>query len=162
MGEFSAPPPDGRGPPGLPRGSPQGFSAQLVGQGHTLDVFACALDQVGLAEMRPTIERTGGSVVLAESFQHEVFRNSLIRMLSSEGEESLGLASSATFEVIPSRDVKVSGVIGPVASMDKQGPVRRRARPCRRQPSARSFRGLRRSEAGPTRCFASPAGTALH
>lgn len=76
----------------------QGLATQLVNQGHTLDVFACALDQVGLAEMRPAIERTGGSVVLAESFQHEVFRNSLIRMLSSEGEESLGLSSSATFE----------------------------------------------------------------
>ncbi|KAG2561822.1 hypothetical protein PVAP13_8KG124800 [Panicum virgatum] len=35
-----------------------GLAKQLVSQGHVLDVFASALDQVGLAEMKVAIERT--------------------------------------------------------------------------------------------------------
>ena len=48
--------------------------------------------------MRVAIERTGGFVVLAESFAHEVFRASFSRMFCQEGDAALGLASSAVFE----------------------------------------------------------------
>ena len=34
---------------------------RLVGSGHALDVFACALDQVGLAEMRPAVSDSGAA-----------------------------------------------------------------------------------------------------
>ncbi|CAH1436426.1 unnamed protein product [Lactuca virosa] len=44
------------------------LSKQMVSQGHVLDLFASALDQVGVAEMKVIIERTGGLVVLSESF----------------------------------------------------------------------------------------------
>lgn len=37
----------------------EGLTDRLVASGHTLDVFACSLDQVGLAEMRPAISGTG-------------------------------------------------------------------------------------------------------
>lgn len=97
-----------------------GMAAQLVQQGHAMDVFACALDQTGLAEMKGCVERTGGMVVLAESFSHIVFKNSFARLFSREGEGALGLSSSATLEVVTSRDVKVAGALGPVASADKK------------------------------------------
>ncbi|VAH94095.1 unnamed protein product [Triticum turgidum subsp. durum] len=42
------------------------IGSQLVHQGHVLDLFACALDQVGVAEMKVAVERTGGIVVLAK------------------------------------------------------------------------------------------------
>ena len=42
-------------------------ATQLCTNGHCLDVFACSLDQVGLAEMKVCAEKTGGMVVLAES-----------------------------------------------------------------------------------------------
>lgn len=37
----------------------EGLAERLVASGHTLDVFACSLDQVGLAEMRPAVSGTG-------------------------------------------------------------------------------------------------------
>ncbi|CAM0150497.1 unnamed protein product [Urochloa decumbens] len=68
-----------------------GLAKQLVSQGHVLDVFASALDQVGLAEMKVAIERTGGLVVLSESFGHSVFKDSFKRIFEG-GEQSLGLS----------------------------------------------------------------------
>ena len=44
---------------------------------HVVDVFACSLDQVGLHEMRVCIDRTGGVVVLGDSFTQSVFKESL-------------------------------------------------------------------------------------
>ncbi|MQL85480.1 hypothetical protein Taro_017982 [Colocasia esculenta] len=68
-----------------------GLSKQLVHQGHVLDLFACALDQVGLAELKVAVERTGGIVVLAESFGHSVFKDSFRRVFQSS-DFDLGLS----------------------------------------------------------------------
>lgn len=46
--------------------------------------------QVGVAEMKVAVERTGGLVVLSESFGHSVFKDSFKRVFE-EGEQSLGL-----------------------------------------------------------------------
>ncbi|XP_027113534.1 protein transport protein SEC23 [Coffea eugenioides] len=100
----------------------EGISKQLVHQGHVLDVFACALDQVGVAELKAVVEKTGGFVVLAESFGHSVFRDSLKRVFQS-GDYDLGLSSSGIFEVNCSKDIKIQGIIGPCASLDKKGPL---------------------------------------
>jgi protein transport protein SEC23 len=36
------------------------LATELVASEHTVDIYACALDQMGLAEMRVLVERTGG------------------------------------------------------------------------------------------------------
>ncbi|XP_024022221.1 protein transport protein SEC23 [Morus notabilis] len=100
----------------------EGLSKQLVHQGHVLDLFACALDQVGMAELKVAIEKTGGLVVLAESFGHSVFKDSLKRVFQS-GDHDLGLASNGIFEINCSKDIKVQGIIGPCASLEKKGPL---------------------------------------
>ncbi|KAF8118389.1 hypothetical protein N665_0005s0152 [Sinapis alba] len=98
------------------------LAKQLVHQGHVLDVFASSVDQVGIAEMKVAVEQTGGVVVLAESFGHSVFRDSLKRVFQS-GENDLGLSSCGIFEINCSKGVKVQGIIGPCASLDKKGPL---------------------------------------
>ncbi|CAO2147389.1 unnamed protein product [Urochloa humidicola] len=97
-----------------------GLAKQLVSQGHVLDVFASALDQVGLAEMKVAIERTGGLVVLSESFGHSVFKDSFKRIFEG-GEQSLGLSFNGTIEINCSKDIKVQGIIGPCTSLEKKG-----------------------------------------
>ncbi|KAK1294638.1 Protein transport protein Sec24-like [Acorus calamus] len=98
------------------------LAKQLVNQGHVLDLFACALDQVGVAELKFAVERTGGLVVLAESFGHSVFKDSLRRIFQSS-EFDLGLSFNGIFEVNCSKDVKVQGIIGPCTSLEKKGPL---------------------------------------
>lgn len=100
----------------------EGLSKQLVNQGHVLDLFACALDQVGVAELKVAVERTGGLVVLAESFGHSVFKDSL-KHVFQVGEYDLGLCSSGIFEVCCSKEIKIQGVLGPCASVEKKGPL---------------------------------------
>lgn len=100
----------------------EALAKQLVHQGHVLDLFACALDQVGVAELKVAVERTGGLVVLAESFGHSVFKDSLRRVFRSE-DKDLGLSSNGIFEINCSKDVKVQGILGPCASLEKKGPL---------------------------------------
>ncbi|VAH94100.1 unnamed protein product [Triticum turgidum subsp. durum] len=98
------------------------IGSQLVHQGHVLDLFACALDQVGVAEMKVAVERTGGIVVLAESFGHSVFKDSLRRIFQSS-DSDLGLSFNGIFEINCSKDVKIQGIIGPCTSLEKKGPL---------------------------------------
>ncbi|KAF0908550.1 hypothetical protein E2562_026338 [Oryza meyeriana var. granulata] len=98
------------------------ISKQLVHQGHVLDLFACALDQVGVAEMKVAVERTGGIVVLAESFGHSVFKESLQRIFQSS-DNDLGLSFNGIFELNCSKDVKIQGIIGPCSSLEKKSPL---------------------------------------
>ncbi|KAJ9172514.1 hypothetical protein P3X46_015744 [Hevea brasiliensis] len=100
----------------------EGLAKQLVHQGHVLDLFACALDQVGIAELKVAVEKTGGLVVLAESFGHSVFKDSLRRVFQL-GDYDLGLSSNGIFEINSSKDTKVQGIIGPCASLEKKGPL---------------------------------------
>ncbi|TVU00585.1 hypothetical protein EJB05_53974, partial [Eragrostis curvula] len=95
------------------------IAKQLVHQGHVLDVFACAVDQVGVAEMKVAIEKTGGIVVLAESFGHSVFKDSLLRIFQS-ADDSLGLSFNGILEINCSKDVKIQGIIGPCTSLEKE------------------------------------------
>ncbi|WOL12215.1 hypothetical protein Cni_G20981 [Canna indica] len=96
------------------------LAKQLVNQGHVLDLFASALDQVGVAEIKVAVERTGGLVVLAESFGHSVFKDSFKRIFE-DGKESLGLSFNGTFEINCSKDIKIQGIIGPCTSLEKKG-----------------------------------------
>nr|GMD74254.1 protein transport protein SEC23-like [Ipomoea batatas] len=98
------------------------LAKQLVSQGHVLDVFASALDQVGVAEMKVAIEKTGGLVVLAESFGHSVFKDSFKRVFD-DSEQSLGLSFNGTLEIKCSKDIKIQGIIGPCTSLEKKGPA---------------------------------------
>ncbi|KAK3121955.1 hypothetical protein QOZ80_8BG0663240 [Eleusine coracana subsp. coracana] len=98
------------------------LSKQLVHQGHVLDLFACALDQVGVAEMKVAVERTGGIVVLAESFGHSVFKDSLQRIFQSS-DNDLDLSFNGIFEINCSKDVKIQGIIGPCTSLEKKSPL---------------------------------------
>ena len=95
---------------------------------HTVDVFACSLDQVGLLEMMELVEATGGLAVLGDSFGQSVFKESLRRVFQRFADDvpedggQLQMAFSCSLEVLTSREFKVSGAIGPVTSLEKDAP----------------------------------------
>ncbi|MEW5313173.1 MAG: hypothetical protein WDW38_004762 [Sanguina aurantia] len=96
-----------------------GIAVELVMHGHALSVFSCALDQVGMAEMKVCVQSTGGMVVQSDTFASSTYKDSLKRLFLSDGDEGfMGLSSNATFEVIPSRDIKVAGLLGSAARME--------------------------------------------
>jgi protein transport protein SEC23 len=97
-----------------------GLGNRLMANSHVLDVYACALDQVGLAEMRPAVEATGGMMVMAETTASSNFRTSLQKLLERDADGHLKMAFAATFECFTAREIKVCGAIGPLVSLDQK------------------------------------------
>jgi len=98
-----------------------GLGLELVTHGHIMDIFSCALDQPGLYEMKDMVQLTGGQVVQIDTFTNVVFKESLKRMFAKEGEEGfLGMSAHATLEVLPSRDIKVNGLLGSACRAEKK------------------------------------------
>ncbi|PWA93128.1 catabolite repression protein creC [Artemisia annua] len=111
----------------------QDVGKKLVGAHHynkdgalnnSFDIWLALMEEVkivGVAELKVAVEKTGGLVVLAESFGHSVFKNSLLRVFQS-GDNDLGLSSNGIFEVNFSKDIRIQGILGPCASLEKKGP----------------------------------------
>jgi len=93
------------------------LGVRLATHAHTLDVFACSLDQVGLAEMKTAVDQTGGVMVLAEQFRAESFRQSLKRMFRRDENGMLDMYFNGTFSVFCVPQVMVQGAIGPVSAL---------------------------------------------
>ena len=106
------------------------LSDRAVASSMIIDAFACSLDQVGTLELKGLISRSGGLIVLADSFGQSVFRESLRRVFSRLPDPTSGAASGpllmgfgGQIEVLHSRDFKISGAIGSCASLKKTGPT---------------------------------------
>uniref|UniRef100_A0A8P4G5G4 Protein transport protein SEC23 n=1 Tax=Dicentrarchus labrax TaxID=13489 RepID=A0A8P4G5G4_DICLA len=90
--------------------------------GHIIDIYACALDQTGLLEMKCCANYTGGYMVMADSFNTSLFKQTFQRVFTKEVQGSFKMAFAATLEVKTSREIKVSGAIGPCVSLSAKGP----------------------------------------
>ncbi len=71
----------------------------MVNNGHVVDVFACALDQIGYYEMQDLSKKTGGFVVLADSFGDPMYKQSYQRVFAMDLSGNLQMAFNATLEV---------------------------------------------------------------
>lgn len=105
----------------------RGLSDRAIPNNIVVDVFACSLDQVGTLELRPLVARTGGLIVLADKFEQSVFRESLRRVFERPMEPTgvpgnLQMGFGGQIEVLHSREFKIAGAIGPVASLKKTSP----------------------------------------
>lgn len=105
------------------------LSERVVASSIVVDVFACSLDQVGTLETKILVSRSGGLIVLADSFSQSVFRESLRRVFERALDPStsaptgpLQMGFSGQIEVLHSREFKISGAIGSVASLKKASP----------------------------------------
>lgn len=97
------------------------IAQRLVQNGHVLDIFAANLDQVGVLEMKSCCENTGGVMVLTDTFDNPIFKESYMRYFETDANDQLKMALNATIELQCSNEVKVCGVIGPVTSMNRKG-----------------------------------------
>lgn len=107
------------------------LSERAIANFIVVDLFACSLDQVGALEVRTLVSRSGGVIVLADKFQQSVFRESLRKVFERAPENSssyqdgsspqLNMGFGSSIEVLHSREFKLSGAIGPGASLKKTG-----------------------------------------
>ena len=100
-----------------------GIAARAVNAGHAIDVWSCSLDQVGSYEMKSCVDRTGGVFVGSESFDHPMFKNTFEKFFATDESNQLTMGFQSSMEIMTSREIKIAGVIGPVASLNKEGPL---------------------------------------
>jgi len=99
----------------------QAVAKRAVTAGHVVDIFACALDQVGIMEMRPLVERTGGYIVMSESFTGNIFKQSFKAVFARDATgQGLRMAFGGALEVLTSSEFKVCGAIGNCNSLGKK------------------------------------------
>jgi len=90
----------------------QAIAAKASTNGHTIDIYSCALDQTGLHEMRVCVNNTSGLMVMGDSFDSSLFKTSFQRVFTKDSAKHLKMAFNGVLEVKTSRELKVSGAIG--------------------------------------------------
>ena len=88
--------------------------------GHIIDIFAGCLDQVGLLEMKGLCNSTGGHMILTDSFTSSMFRQSFVRVFEKDENDNLLMGFNAVLEVLTTKELKVTGLIGHAVSLNKK------------------------------------------
>eukprot|EP01127_Copromyxa_protea_P001824 TRINITY_DN11732_c0_g1_i1.p1 TRINITY_DN11732_c0_g1~~TRINITY_DN11732_c0_g1_i1.p1 ORF type:complete len:763 (-),score=176.58 TRINITY_DN11732_c0_g1_i1:48-2336(-) len=92
---------------------------RAVAQGHAIDIFSCSLDEIGIFEMRSLVRKTGGIIINGESFGHAPFKESLFKLFNTRLENGLlDMAFDGNLSVVMSPELKVSGAIGHMQSLN--------------------------------------------
>jgi len=98
------------------------LAARAAANCHAVDLFCCCIDQVGLFEFQDLCRKTGGIALMSDMFAKEVFQRTLLQLFERSADGDLQMAFCGTIEVQTTRDLKVSGAVGPLASLDRRGP----------------------------------------
>lgn len=96
------------------------LSTRIIRNGHCVDAFLNALDQVGFAEMRSCVYLTGGTCLLADSFKNVKFVESFQKFFRTNNDRQLAMAFDAKIEVQTSPQWKIAGATGPIISTNKR------------------------------------------
>ncbi|XP_050407148.1 protein transport protein Sec23B [Patella vulgata] len=100
----------------------ESLANRAANNGHVIDLYSCALDQTGLHEMKFCPKYTGGHMVMGDSFNTSLFKQTFQRVFSKDSKSEFKMAFGASVEVKCSREVKVSGAMGPLVSLGVKGP----------------------------------------
>ncbi|ELU11239.1 hypothetical protein CAPTEDRAFT_163091 [Capitella teleta] len=90
--------------------------------GHLIDLYSCALDQTGLHEMKYLTNTTGGFMIMGDSFNTSLFKQTFQRVFSKDAKNEFRMNFSGNVEVKTSRELKVQGCIGSCFSLGTKGP----------------------------------------
>lgn len=100
----------------------EALAVRAANNGHAVDIYSCALDQTGLHEMKFLPSSTGGHMVMGDSFNTSLFKQTFQRVFSKDAKNEFRMAFSGNVEVKTSRELKVQGCIGSCVSLNVKGP----------------------------------------
>ncbi|SMN19829.1 similar to Saccharomyces cerevisiae YPR181C SEC23 GTPase-activating protein, stimulates the GTPase activity of Sar1p [Maudiozyma saulgeensis] len=95
------------------------IATRVADNGHTVDIFAGCYDQVGMSEMQQLTDSTGGVLLLTDAFSTAIFKQSYIRLFSTDEDGFLRMAFNGVMAVKTSKNVKIQGLIGHATAMKK-------------------------------------------
>ncbi|KAI5284568.1 GTPase-activating protein S23, partial [Ascosphaera acerosa] len=96
------------------------LAKRVAHNGHVVDIFAGCLDQVGLLEMKSLANSTGGHMLLTDSFTSSQFKQSFVRIFDKDANGHLVMGFNASLEVLTTKELKVTGLIGHAVSLNKK------------------------------------------
>ncbi|XP_013192170.1 protein transport protein Sec23A isoform X2 [Amyelois transitella] len=100
----------------------EALSLRAATNGHSIDIYSCALDQTGLMEMKQCCNSTGGHMVMGDSFNSSLFKQTFQRVFAKDQKGDYKMAFNGTLEVKCSRELKITGAIGSCVSLNVKGP----------------------------------------
>uniref|UniRef100_A0A673MCY3 Protein transport protein SEC23 n=1 Tax=Sinocyclocheilus rhinocerous TaxID=307959 RepID=A0A673MCY3_9TELE len=77
----------------------EALANRAAASGHIIDIYACALDQTGLLEMKCCTNYTGGYMVMADSFNTSLFKQTFQRVFTKDAQGSFKMALAGTLEI---------------------------------------------------------------
>ncbi|KAL7268370.1 GTPase-activating protein S23 [Rhizina undulata] len=98
----------------------ESMAKRVAHNGHIVDIFAGCLDQVGLLEMKSLANSTGGLMILTDSFTSSMFRQSFAKIFDQDANDNLLMGFNASMEVLTTKELKVTGLIGHAVSLGKK------------------------------------------
>uniref|UniRef100_A0A060T3C0 Protein transport protein SEC23 n=1 Tax=Blastobotrys adeninivorans TaxID=409370 RepID=A0A060T3C0_BLAAD len=88
--------------------------------GHAVDIFAGCYDQIGMQEMKSLPNSTGGVMILSDAFTTAIFKQSVQRIFNKDDQGFLQMGFNASMDVLTTKELKVSGLIGHAVSLNKK------------------------------------------
>jgi protein transport protein SEC23 len=98
----------------------EALAKRVSHNGYVIDIFAGCLDQVGLLEMRGLANTTGGHMILTDSFTSSMYKQSFARVFNKDADDNLLMGFNASLEVLTTKELKVTGLIGHAVSLNKK------------------------------------------
>lgn len=95
----------------------QGLADRSQKAGIVVDIFVASVDQVGILEMKPCFEQTGGFYIMTDSFGNPVFKESFKKFFEVDEAGELKMGFLANLSCSCSKEIKISGAIGQVTSL---------------------------------------------
>ncbi|KAJ3340011.1 GTPase-activating protein S23 [Gonapodya sp. JEL0774] len=89
-------------------------------KGQIIDMFIGCLDQIGVLEMKALSNHTNGVMIMADSFNTAIFKQSFIRLFTKDLEGNLNMGFNAMLDVQTTRELRICGLIGPATSGNKK------------------------------------------
>lgn len=101
----------------------EGLGKRAAENGHAIDIYAFALDQTGLYEMKYLANHTGGHMIMGDSFNTSLFKQTWQKVFAKDvANQHFKMAFCAQVEIKCSRELKICGIIGPCISLNRRNP----------------------------------------
>ena len=83
-----------------------------------IDIYSCCLNQIGLLEMKFLVEKTGGVMLLTDSFSTRSFKDTFNKIFESDEEGNLKMCFKGRSELFVTKPLKLKGALGHLVSMN--------------------------------------------
>ncbi len=77
----------------------ESLAKRVANNGHVVDIFACALDQTGLYEMRFLSNMTGGYMIMGDFFNSSLFKQTFQKLFVKDQKGDFKMGFGASLEV---------------------------------------------------------------